>query len=141
MTLAFTVVFRKVQIEDLTNAFVKNLHMPYKFAFMVLTSCRFIPIFMKEMKYILEAQKARGIEIDTKNPLKKVGLILPLSMPLLIGSVSKIEFAALSAETRGFHLRTRKSGLYEYPFHAIDWLFLLLGLLLIGLVCLFNQVL
>lgn len=67
---------------------------------------------------IMEAQTARGVAFDTKNPFKKLGLILPLCMPLLISSVGRIHDTAAAAEMRGFTLRTRESQSRRYTFKS-----------------------
>lgn len=69
---------------------------------------------------IMEAQTARGVAFDTKNPFKKLGLILPLCMPLLISSVGRIHDTAAAAEMRGFTLRTRESQSCRYTFKSGD---------------------
>ena len=120
------------QISDLSNAMVQVLHLPYKYAFTVTTAIRFIPQFMEEMADIMEAQTARGVEFDTKNGLKKVGMMLPLCVPLLVTSVRRTDAAAAAAEARGFELRTRTSGYKKYPFHLCDLLAVLVCAALIA---------
>jgi energy-coupling factor transport system permease protein len=114
------------KISDICNTLVFYLRLPYKYAFALSTAMRFIPLFSTEMAEIMEAQTARGVEFDTKNFFKKLRLLLPLCAPLLISSVRKIEGAAISAELRGFNLRTRLSGSKSYPFRFLDGVFLLL---------------
>ncbi len=105
---------------DLTDSLVKVCRMPYKYAFTLATALRFIPLFMSEMAGIMEAQTARGVEFDAGGFFKKLRLILPLCVPLLMISVRKIDGAAVAAEVRGFNLRTRLSGYRDYPFRAAD---------------------
>ena len=108
-------------LTDLANACVEKLHIPYRYAFTFTTALRFVPIFSQEMNAIMEAQTARGVEYDTKNPLKKLRLMLPLCVPLLLSSVSKTDATALAAEQRGFYLRARESAYDRYPFAARDY--------------------
>jgi energy-coupling factor transport system permease protein len=108
------------QLNDLTNALVRVAHLPYKYAFTLATAIRFIPLFMSEMAGIMEAQTARGVEFDTGSFFKKMKLILPLCVPLLMISVRKIDGTAVAAEVRGFNLRTRSSGYKSYPLRAAD---------------------
>ena len=118
--MPLALVLATTQPNDLANSMVSVLHIPYKYAFTLSTSIKFIPLFASEMAGIKEAQTARGVEFDTKNFFKKIGLILPLCVPLLISSVRKTESTALAAEMRGFELRTGKSGYKTYPFKAVD---------------------
>jgi energy-coupling factor transport system permease protein len=96
------------------------LRVPYKYAFVLTTAMRFIPLFSEEMAAIVEAQTARGVEFDTKNFVKKIRLLMPLCVPLLISSVRRIEVGAISAELRGFNLRNRASGYKRYAFGVSD---------------------
>jgi energy-coupling factor transport system permease protein len=118
--LPLTLMLRVTQDADLTNALTQCLRVPYKYSFALSTAIRFIPTFSDEMSEIMEAQTARGIEFDTKNFFKKLKLLLPLCLPLLLSSVRKIEVATISAELRGFQLRTRESSYKKYPFKAND---------------------
>ena len=122
---------------DLSNACVEKLHVPYKYAFTFTTALRFVPVFSQEMNAIMEAQTARGVEYDTKNPIKKLQLMLPLCVPLLISSVGKADATALAAEERGFYLRTRESSYKRYPFGALDMLAFAFSVALIALGALF----
>lgn len=109
------------KMSDLANACVEVLHVPYRYAFTFTTALRFVPVFSQEMTAIMEAQTARGVEYDTRNPIRKLQLMLPLCVPLLVSSVGKTDATALAAEQRGFYLRTRSSSYKRYPIAARDW--------------------
>ena len=113
-------VLTVTKLTDLANACVEVLHVPYKYAFTFTTALRFVPIFTQEMNAIMEAQTARGVEFDTRNPFKKMSLMLPVCIPLLVTSVGKTDATALAAEQRGFYLRTRESSYKRYPLRAAD---------------------
>lgn len=132
-TLPLALVLTVTKMSDLSNALVSILHVPYQYAFTLTTAMRFIPVFMNEMSGIIEAQTARGVEFDTKSVVKKIKLILPLCVPLLITSVKKADSSAVSAEVRGFNLRTAHSGYKKYYFSGKDALAFLAGVILIVL--------
>lgn len=119
-TLPLALVLSLTQVNDLSNALVKTLHVPYRYAFTLTTALRFVPVFMGEMSSIIEAQTARGVDFDTRNPLKKVRMVVPLCTPLLVTSVARIDQAAMAAEMRGFYLRGRNTGSKTYPLGVID---------------------
>ncbi|OUO91768.1 cobalt ABC transporter [Gordonibacter sp. An230] len=113
-------VFYATKLNDLTNAAVKVLRVPYRYAFAFTSTVRFIPVFMNDMKGIMEAQTARGVEFDTGGMVKKARLMVPLCVPLLVSSVRKTNSAAIAAEVRGFNLRTVDSGYKGYPLAVRD---------------------
>lgn len=119
-TMPLAMMLSITRMSDISNALVRGTGIPYKYAFVLTTAIRLIPLFADEMAEIMEAQIARGVEFDTKNFFKKLRLILPLCVPLLISSVRKIEDGAISAELRGFNLRNRNSGYKRYPFGVGD---------------------
>jgi energy-coupling factor transport system permease protein len=127
------------QMNDLSNVLVTKLKIPYRYAFTLTTAMRFIPIFADEMAGIIEAQTSRGVELDTGNILRKIRLIIPLCVPLLITSVKKIEGSAISAEIRGFHLRTVNSCYKSYSFMLSDFVVLIFSLLLIYSAVIINN--
>ncbi|MCI9130221.1 MAG: energy-coupling factor transporter transmembrane protein EcfT [Eggerthellaceae bacterium] len=112
--------FYVTKMTDMSNAAVKVLHVPYKYAFTFASTVHFIPVFMNDMRSIMEAQTARGVEFDQGGIVNKVRLMVPLCVPLLVSSVRKTNSAAIAAEVRGFDLRTRESGYKTYPFTAAD---------------------
>lgn len=119
-TMPLALLLSVTQMSDLSGVLVQRLHVPYKYAFTLTTAIRFIPVFANSLSGIMEAQTARGVAFDTKNPFKKLGLILPLCMPLLISSVGRIHDTAAAAEMRGFTLRTRESQSRRYTFNSGD---------------------
>ncbi len=129
--LPLMLLFAVTRMNDLCNALVKRVHLPYKYAFIVTTAFRFVPIFATEFHDIQDAQKSRGVDFDTKNIFRKLRLIAPLCVPLLISSLKKVDVSAMSAEMRGFELRGYKSGYKEYPFGIGD---LVTFIILLGLI-------
>ncbi len=130
-TMPLVIILTVTRMSDITNVMVQKLHIPYKYTFAFITALRFIPIFENEMTGIIEAQTARGVEFDTKNPVKKLKLLLPLCVPLLISSVKRIEGSAISAELRGFNLRRKDSGYKTYGFVVLDYFAILLSILIL----------
>lgn len=125
------------KLNDLANSMVKILHVPYKYAFTFTSAVHFIPVFMNDMSGIMESQMARGVEFDGSFA-KKVRLMVPLCVPLLVSSVRKTNSAAIAAEVRGFNMRTRESGFKEYPFSVRDVVALLVSACILALAIVSN---
>ena len=124
--------FYVTKLNDIANSLVKICHVPYRYAFVFTSTVHFIPVFMNDMKGIMEAQTARGVEFDG-GIVKRIRLMIPLCVPLLVGSVRKTNSAAIAAEVRGFNLRNRACGFKQYPFAGIDAAALVVAVLLLAL--------
>ena len=96
------IMMMTTSMTDMMAMLVEKARIPFKYAFMFITALRFIPTFMGEMEQILQAQMSRGYSCDTKNPFKKLVVVIPLAVPLLVSSVKKTGKMAISMETRGF---------------------------------------
>lgn len=118
--LPLMLLFAITQMNDLCNALVKRARLPYRYAFIITTAFRFVPLFSTEFHEIQDAQRARGVDFETKNVVRKVRLVAPLCVPLLVSSLKKVNSSAISAELRGFERRDRRSGYKAYPFCAGD---------------------
>ncbi|NPD30820.1 energy-coupling factor transporter transmembrane protein EcfT [Eggerthellaceae bacterium zg-1084] len=118
--IPFYLAFTVTKLTDITDAAVKVLRVPYRYAFTFASAVRFVPLFLNDMSAVMEAQMARGVSFDDVGPVRKVGMMAPLCVPLLVSSVRKINSSAIAAELRGFNLRTRASGYRSYPLGALD---------------------
>jgi energy-coupling factor transport system permease protein len=118
-TLPLVLMLGVTRLSDLTNTMVSQLSIPYRYAFVITTAIRFIPVLFAQMHDIIEAQTARGVELDGSFVMK-VKLLPPLCAPLLVSCVQQMEQNALAAELRGFYLRDKDSGYRRYPLVAAD---------------------
>lgn len=79
--------------------------MPSSVVFIISTSLRFVPFFVREIEEIALMQRLRGASVaprDLANPLNWRDLFNCLFIPLLVRAIKTAEEAALSAEARGF---------------------------------------
>jgi energy-coupling factor transport system permease protein len=137
-TIPLSLMLMVTRLTDLSNALVVHWHLPYQYAFTITTALHFIPVFFNDMQVISEAQLARGVDFDTRNPFRRFALMAPMSVPLLVSSVKKTEQAAIAVELRGFNLRTRTSAYKVTRMTGTDWAALALGAALIALSVLMN---
>lgn len=136
-TLPLSIMISVTNISDLSNTLIKYCHLPYKYVFTFTTAIRFIPVFASELSFIMDAQNSRGVEFNVKNPIKKLALILPLCIPLLVSSVRRIDSVSISTELRGFHLRNSNSCSKSYSISFIDITMIVFSIALIVLSILF----
>ena len=107
--LPISIMIMLTPANDLATAFVRYFRVPYKYAFAVTATLRFIPMLTSEMDKIIQAQTARGLDLDRGGPIKKFGRMIPLTIPLLSSSLKKMEQMAISLEVRGFGAGQRSS--------------------------------
>ncbi|HWJ02663.1 MAG TPA: energy-coupling factor transporter transmembrane component T [Verrucomicrobiae bacterium] len=99
---SFLVFLAATRTQDILNTLVEKLRVPGEMALMILTSIRFIPTFLRELKQISDAQRARAFVSEGWNPVRKVKAYLPIAVPLVLMSLQKAQHLVLAMETRGY---------------------------------------
>jgi energy-coupling factor transporter transmembrane protein EcfT len=87
--------------EDLTVGLIK-LRLPYPVAFVVSTTVRLVPTFVGAAGTMIEAQTARGLRVDSRNPIKRARQLLPVAIPLIMYAMRHASLMSLALEARGF---------------------------------------
>ena len=97
---------------DLTDA-IENLLSPLKFiglknvvhtlAMMMTIALRFIPTLIEETQKIMNAQKARGADLESGNLIERIKALIPILIPLLISSVRRAYELAEAMECRCYN--------------------------------------
>lgn len=132
MTLLFIYLLGTTRLQDLTASMVRQLKIPYEYAFMFTAGLRFIPDFIEENRAVAEAQACRGLAMEG-NFFKKVHRYMSIVRPLMLRSLGRSETMALSLELRGFGGKNRTFMESVAP-HDVDYLFMFLALIVTVLV-------
>lgn len=111
--------------------------LPYRFGFMLITALRFIPVFHYELEQVKNAQMAKGIEMEGLSPGKLIKAVKYLMVPLVITALSKVDYLAISMESRGFGIYPQRSYMYSQTLSTLDKLALLIVPLLFLIFILF----
>mgnify|MGYP000830859966 CR=1 FL=1 len=81
-----------------------RLHFPvHELAMMMSIALRFIPTLIEETDKIMNAQKARGAQLDTGKMLDRVKALVPVLIPLFISAFRRADELAMAMEARCYH--------------------------------------
>ena len=72
----------------------------HEFALIMSIALRFIPTLLEETDRIIKAQKARGADFESGNILKRAKALIPVLIPLLIGSFRRADELADAMDAR-----------------------------------------
>ena len=90
-------------IEQLLKPLGK-LHFPvHELAMMMSIALRFIPTLIEETDKIMNAQKARGAQLDTGKMTDRVKALVPVLIPLFISAFRRATDLAMAMEARCYH--------------------------------------
>jgi energy-coupling factor transport system permease protein len=81
---------------------LKSLGLPHSLAFILATALSFLPELEKESRIIMDAQKSRGLDFNSKNPLTMLKNLIPIIVPLFSNSLKQAQDMALALESKGY---------------------------------------
>ena len=83
---------------------LKKIKVPvHELAMMMTIALRFIPTLIEETDKIINAQKARGADMETGGLIQKTKALIPILIPLFVASFRHAEELALAMECRCYH--------------------------------------
>jgi energy-coupling factor transport system permease protein len=88
--------------------------LPGGLAYVIVATLQIVPRFQAKAESILNAQQARGLETTGRLP-QRARAVVPLIIPLVLGSLVDVEERALAIEARAFGRAGPMTSLIELP--------------------------
>jgi len=132
MTLRFIVLVESFSIFFLTTSpdhlglALEQTHIPYEFCFAFTTAVRFVPVLAEEAQTIMDAQKARGLELERGNFLKRIRNYIPILIPLIVSAIRRSLELAEAMESRAWGATKKRTNLYVLKMHRGDIVLILI---------------
>jgi energy-coupling factor transport system permease protein len=127
MTLRFVVLVESFSVFFLTTSpdhlglALEQSRVPYEFAFAFTTAVRFVPVLAEEAQTIMDAQKARGLELEKGGFLKRIRNYVPVLIPLIVSAIRRSLELAEAMESRAWGATKKRTNLYALKLHRGDF--------------------
>jgi energy-coupling factor transport system permease protein len=137
MTLRFIVLVESFSVFFLTTSpdhlglALEESRVPYEFAFAFTTAVRFVPVLAEEAQTIMDAQKARGLELEKGGLLKRIRNYIPVLIPLIVSAIRRSLELAEAMESRAWGATKKRTNLYALKLHAGDYALLAISIIII----------
>ena len=128
-TIPLAVIFLMTTHPSQFASSLNQIGIPYKIAYSVSLTLRYIPDLQEEFYLIKMSQEARGLELSSKAKLsQRIKGNLQIIIPLIFSSLERIETIATAMELRRFG-KNKKRTWYSYQaFTKLDILVITLSL-------------
>ena len=113
----------------------------HELAMMMTIALRFIPTLTEETDKIMNAQKARGADIDSGGLFKRVKALVPVFIPLLVSSFRRAFDLAVAMECRCYTGGEGRTRMKIFKLRCADYLALGIMIVLLASVIVINFVL
>jgi energy-coupling factor transport system permease protein len=127
MTLRFVVLVESFSVFFLTTSpdhlglALEQSKVPFEFAFAFTTAVRFVPVLAEEAQTIMDAQKARGLELEKGNIMKRIRNYIPVLIPLIVSAIRRSLELAEAMESRAWGACKKRTNLYALKLHKGDY--------------------
>ncbi len=127
LTLRFVVLVESFSVFFLTTSpdhlglALEESRVPYEFAFAFTTAVRFVPVLAEEATTIMDAQKARGLELEKGGLLKRIRNYIPVLIPLIVSAIRRSLELAEAMESRAWGAAKKRTNLYLLKLHRGDY--------------------
>jgi energy-coupling factor transport system permease protein len=141
ITLRFIVLVESFSVFFLTTSpdhlglALEQTRVPYELVFAFTTAVRFVPVIAEEAQTIMDAQKARGLELERGNFLKRIRNYIPILIPLIVSAIRRSLELAEAMESRAWGATKNRTNLYALRMHKGDIILLMItvGIIAAGL--------
>jgi len=125
---SFSVFFLTTSPDHLSLALEKS-RVPYEFTFAFTTAVRFVPVLAEEAQTIMDAQKARGLELERGNFMKRVRNYIPILIPLIVSAIRRSLELAEAMESRGWGASKKRTNLYVLKMRRGDLMLIIISII------------
>ena len=102
MVIAGVIVLSTTCVEDFT-AGMQRLGLPGPMAFACSLAFRWVPTFLGTAHAIVQAQQARGLDLQSGNVVVRARRYVPLVIPLMAHAIRQTRLLAMALEAKGFN--------------------------------------
>jgi len=116
--LVFLTVTR---VEEFALA-LQRLGVPFVITFAFSTAFRLVPTLLGSASTVVEAQRSRGLDLESGWIFSRLLRHLPLLVPVIVSAIRAGDLMAMALESRGFRATRRRTSLVQLRMRARDWL-------------------
>ncbi len=142
-TIMLTLTTKPIKLTDglekLLSPLKKMGVRTHEIALMFNLTIGFIPTFAEEIDKISKAQIARGANFSSGSPIKRAKSMLPLLIPLFVGTFRRASELAMAMEARCYSGGNNRTKMAELEFNSKDYVASLLAAAFLTLVILQSR--
>ncbi len=101
MIVAGMIFLSTTRNEEIATGLVK-LGIPYRFAFAVSTALRLVPTIAATGATIGQAQRSRGLDLESGNLIQRIRKNTPLLIPVFVSTIRSTNVFSMALESKGF---------------------------------------
>lgn len=131
MIISGLIFLSTTKTEEIVLGLIR-LRVPYQAAFAFSLAVRMVPTVIGTAVTVIEAQRSRGLDLESGGPLSRLRKYVPLLVPIFLHTLRNTDQLAKALESRGFGARRERTSYLEIGYQARDRIALALGGLILA---------
>ncbi len=119
--------------EEFVQGMIK-LGLPYKVGFAISTALRLVPTIAGSVVTIGQAQRSRGLDLDSGNIFQRIRKNVPLLIPVFISMIRNANLLSMALESKGFGAQPERTFYLELKYQKADYFVMVIMFILLGAV-------
>jgi energy-coupling factor transport system permease protein len=137
MLIAGIIFLSTTKIEEFTEA-LQKIGVPFPLSFAISFAFRLVPTFIGTASTVIQAQKSRGLDLNSGNFFQRILRHIPLIIPVFVYGIRNANFLAMALESKGFGKYKKRESYLELRMKISDYIVLIFLIFLIC-VCFFFR--
>ncbi len=130
MVSAGMILISTTRNEELVLGMIR-MGMPYRVGFAISTALRLVPTIASSTQTISQAQRSRGLDLDSGGLIDRVRKFLPLLVPVFISTIRNTNIFGMALESKGFGAREKRTFYLKFEMRTADYLVLAFAILFV----------
>jgi energy-coupling factor transport system permease protein len=125
------------KIEEFT-AGLNKLGMPFPVSFALSLAFRLVPTFASTTATVIQAQKSRGLDLESGGILQRIKKHVPLIIPIFIYAIRNADLLAMALESKSFGIRKNRTYYQQFKVTVADYLAITF-LVILDFICIYVR--
>jgi energy-coupling factor transport system permease protein len=104
------------------SAGLNKLGLPFSMSFALSLAFRLVPTFTGTTETVIQAQKSRGLDLESGGIFQKIKKHAPLFIPIFIYTIRNADLLAMALESKSFGSRKSRTYYNEFRTTVADYL-------------------
>ena len=130
MIISGMIFLSSTKMEEISLGLIK-LKISYRGAFAFSTALRLVPTISATSYTIIQAQKSRGLDLDSGTLLERVKKYIPLIIPTFVSVIRSTNVFSMALESKGFGYDNERTSYMEIHFKRADIVISIISVLIL----------
>ena len=131
MLISGIVLLSTTSIEEFAES-LHRLGVPHSLGFSLSLAFRWVPNLLRSIGTVVQAQRSRGLDLQSRSLIGKIRQYPPLVVPLIGHTLRKTNLLAMALESKGYGPGQPRQSLFVSKMHARDYCALVSVLFVVG---------